>query len=617
MPPEANESFLTPKINGEVPDGLMSDIDEIIVDSSLHLPDMFTIRLQDPKLEWVDNSIFDFGKPVEITAQAAAEIGGGKGTLMTGAITALEPEFSAVGTHMLTIRGYDKTSRLHLSKISRTFAKQKDSDMARTIASEAGLTPDIDTTSVQYEYVMQNNQTNMEFLAERARRIGFQVFALDGKLYFKKGDFSLPGIVPILTLGTELRSFRPRMTVATQASKVRVLGWDAKGKKVIKSEAGPNANWNQGGATKTGGAAAKSAFGNKELWAVIADRPVATVDEAQALAEGLANDISSEFIEAEGVCFGNPVIKAGMKVKLEGLGKRFSGKYFVTSATHIFHAGGYETHFTVSGRQPNTINHLLDHRYHTNGNGGGRVEGVVVGLVTNLNDELNLGRVKVKFPWLIDNKSVEIESAWAKISSPMAGQDTKGFYYLPEINDEVLVAFEHGDVNRPYIVGVLWNSTDKPPLPNNQVVKAGKVVQRIIRSRVGHMIVFDDSTDKPSILIVDKTGENSIFIDSTKNAMDIKVKGNLTIDVGGDIAITAKGKVSVDAMRDISETTKGQFVVQATRSANITANMDLKLNGNLTATMQGGSTAAVKGGVAVNIEGSVSTNITGGIIKLN
>jgi uncharacterized protein involved in type VI secretion and phage assembly len=611
----SNISVFTIKIGGEELLNLAKDIDEVVVDSSLDLPDMCTIRLQDHDLIWVDESKIDFGKPIEITAQAAGNIGGNQGKLFSGEITAIEPHFSAEGVHTLTIRGYDQSQRLHRNKISRTFTQKSDTQIVGTIAQECGLSANADATGITYEYVLQNNQTNMEFLAERAQRIGFRVYVEEGKPCFKKGDYTSGNPVP-LDIEESLRSFRPRLTVASQASKVRVRGWDTKKKEVIKSEVGPNANWNMGGVTSTGGAIAKGTFGNNELFAIVSDQPVSTVDEAKALAEGLASDISSDFVEAEGVAYGNPLIRAGIKVDISNVGTRFSGKYFVTSAAHVYNAHGYETHFTVSGRQPLSFNQLLNSRS-SHRPGSSRIDGIVVGLVTNLNDDDNLGRVKVKFPWLVDAKDVEIESTWAKVAAPMAGQDKKGFYYLPEINDEVVLAFEHGDPNRPYIIGVLWNNTDKPPAPNNEVVKDGKVIKRIIQSRLGHKIVFDDSNDAPSILIMDKTGNNSIFIDSSKNNMDVKVKGNLSVEVGGNISIKATGKIDIEANQDITQKTKAKYTVEAMRSASITANMDLKLEGKLTAKMEGGSTADVKGGAGVNIDGGVAVSVTGAIIKLN
>src|SRR3972149_536693 len=86
------------------------------------------------------------------------------------------------------------------------------------------------------------------------------------------------------------------------------------------------------------------------------------------------------------------------------------------------------------------------------------ISGVVPGIVTNNQDPDGLGRVKIKFPWLSDDN----ETDWVRIATLMAGGQRGGFF-LPEVGDEVLVAFEHGDINHPYVIGALWNGVDKPP----------------------------------------------------------------------------------------------------------------------------------------------------------
>ena len=116
-----------------------------------------------------------------------------------------------------------------------------------------------------------------------------------------------------------------------------------------------------------------------------------------------------------------------------------------------------------------------------------RVYGMVVGVVTNNKDPDALGRVKVKFPWLSDTD----ESHWARVVTPMAGGG-RGFYFLPEVDDEVLVGFEHGDVGLPYVLGSLWNGKDKPPEKNDD----GKNNLRVIKSRSGHLIRLDDTDAK-------------------------------------------------------------------------------------------------------------------------
>jgi len=112
------------------------------------------------------------------------------------------------------------------------------------------------------------------------------------------------------------------------------------------------------------------------------------------------------------------------------------------------------------------------------------IHGVVVGIVTNNKDPEDLGRIKVNFPW----RGIQDESIWARIATLMAGQD-RGSYFLPEIGDEVLVSFEHGDIHQPYVIGSLWNGQDKPPETNSD----GKNNNRLIKSRSGHKFIFNDS----------------------------------------------------------------------------------------------------------------------------
>jgi hypothetical protein len=129
-------------------------------------------------------------------------------------------------------------------------------------------------------------------------------------------------------------------------------------------------------------------------------------------------------------------------VDVKGVGKRFSGKYYVTSTTHRYSGmEGYTTSFVVGGRKPNTLFELTGGGQSPGPSSAG-IQGVVVGVVTNLEDPDNLGRIKVKFPWLNDGQA-EVESFWCRMASPGASAEY-GIMWLPEVNDEVLVAFDSG-----------------------------------------------------------------------------------------------------------------------------------------------------------------------------
>jgi uncharacterized protein involved in type VI secretion and phage assembly len=174
--------------------------------------------------------------------------------------------------------------------------------------------------------------------------------------------------------------------------------------------------------------------------------------------------------------------------------------------------------------------------------------GLVVGIVTNNQDPEGLMRVRVRFPWLSDSD----ESAWARVISPMAGNG-RGFMYLPEVDDEVVVGFEHGDIHRPYVLGAVWNGVDVPPLSQSSAVDgSGQVNKRIIKSRAGHTILLDDTAGSEEITIVDKTGSNKIVLHSPDNSMQIKVQGDLMLEAQGKITLKAATGLDIDSSASLS-----------------------------------------------------------------
>jgi uncharacterized protein involved in type VI secretion and phage assembly len=191
---------------------------------------------------------------------------------------------------------------------------------------------------------------------------------------------------------------------------------------------------------------------------------------------------------------------------------------------------------------------------------GSRISGVVVGVVTNNADPEGLGRVKVKFPWLSDAE----ESFWARVAAPMAGKN-RGFYFLPEIDDEVLVTFEHGDARFPYVLGALWNGADKPPEKNED----GKNNLRSIRSRSGHVVRLDDTEGKEKIEIVDKSGKNSVILDTGKNTITITSSQDITLSAAqGTIKLEAQ-KIEIKSSTDLKLQAGAGMDVEASAVMNI------------------------------------------------
>ncbi|GAB3023321.1 phage baseplate assembly protein V [Natronobiforma cellulositropha] len=229
------------------------------------------------------------------------------------------------------------------------------------------------------------------------------------------------------------------------------------------------------------------------------------------------------------------------------------------------------------------------------------LHGVYVGTVTDNEDPEDLARVRVTFPW----RDLDDESNWARLATPMAGEQ-RGVYALPEVGEEVLVAFEEGDIHSPYVIGGLWNGKAKPPEKNTD----GENNRRLITSRAGHEIVLDDEKgeekveiqtpkgkrvvleDEETVTITDDDG-STITLDSKgitlksdsklslsgseielKADQDVSISG-MSVDIGGSSAvdIESKGNLGVDA--------GGMLDIGATGMAKIQSSAILTIKGSL------------------------------------
>ena len=181
-----------------------------------------------------------------------------------------------------------------------------------------------------------------------------------------------------------------------------------------------------------------------------------------------------------------------------------------------------------------------------------RIAGVIIGIVEDVEgDPLQLGRIRVSFPTL------GIKSNWARVASFFAGPDRGGFF-APAKGDEVLVAFEQGDLVRPYVIGALWNGVDKPPVP-----EASAQTQKTIRTGNGLQLMFDESADATRIEILDGTG-NSILIDTSGKRIAITSTGNIELSTqSGDVSISG---VNISLSASASVTVKGDTSAELSSS---------------------------------------------------
>lgn len=332
-------------INGTaLAEDLRSYLTRISVDDSLGQPSMFLLEFGNSNLRegkpMHDLDLFQIGHEVDVTLGQRGDLA----RVIVGEITGLEPSYAADNLPTLAVRGYDLRHRLQRGRKVRSFVQQTDSEIVRKIIREANVSArHVQDSPLTHEHLLQSGQTDLEFLLERAARIGFDI-KMQGKdlLFGPVAADASPALT--LSLADTLLEFHPRLSAVGQVSKVRVQGWDPKQKAAVSAEARQPGHAMGGGVD--GPTLAKQAFGEAVgLWA---DGSLTPKHEPGRLTQALLDASALALVTGEGVCIGCPTLQAGVVVALEGLGQRFSGAYYVTEASHVYDtAAGYTTRFSV------------------------------------------------------------------------------------------------------------------------------------------------------------------------------------------------------------------------------------------------------------------------------
>ena len=575
---------------------LSQKLHRILIEAQRNLPAMCEVEFWDEDLRVVDDPTLRPGTPLTVESGPATEDPTNRalGPIFDGEIVAIEPHFSSEGTRVV-VRAYDTSHRLHRSRKTRTFLMQPDNTIVSQIAADYGLTPRVDPTPGMNEYLCQANQTDWEFLCERAREIGFEIAVSQEQLVFRKaGADPLAGIPQRLELGENLLTLRARATAAEQPATTKVQSWNAILKMPVMGVAPAPVTENTPGDPTLMAMTIAAQFGIAED--IETDRALDMQANAMQHAQARRDHLAAVAFEAEGVCQGNPAMKPGGQVSIQGAGMRWNGTYTLSTVRHVFADDGFLTTFTISGQHDRSLLGLTrpgavrraDHQ-----RDAADLASPVVAKVTNTQDELQLGRVKVQFPWLGD----QAESHWAPVISMGAGSG-KGWQITPEVGDEVLVAFEHGDVRRPYVLGGIYNSQDLQPDPLNAVA-AGQTNLRTFKTRVGHLMTFNDSPGQEAItiethrgskivlqegptseiVITDSTGQNEIRIDGASNAVSIKSGANLTIESVANLELKATGQLTIEGQAGVEIKTPATLNVEGS-VATVKANGPMNVQGN-------------------------------------
>lgn len=623
----AFSSLISVKIGGaKLPDDIASLLTGGWVDLGAGVPGAFRLTFRDPYHLVLGKLGVDFGTPVILAPVAAGK--GAADPLITGEVTGMETDYDGTGTFTV-IRGYDPGHRLMRQSRVAAYRNQTASDIVRKVVTTAGVkVGKIQATRTVYEFISQANVTDWDFLARLADE-NEMVMSLDakGKFQFVTPDpasgappVSTPGEKSpfVLEAGTDVLRCRAAVTSADQIAKVEARGWDVTTKKKLTaiSPAATTPLIGIGTTPKKASAPFKAGV------LVETGTPYDRQSEVKFAAGALADDVTSSFAELEVTVRGNPKLRPGIPVTLADVGKPFEGKYTCTSVRHVFGDGDhYETLVTVSGRQWRSLFGLTSGGAATT---APRLPGVANALVTDVQDPLKQGRVKLQFPWLDDT----YVSDWTR-TVQMGGKGGGGIFPF-DVGDEVLVAFDRGALDHPFVVGGLYNGRDKPTVVKDVWLHdplKKKAIRHTLSDREGNRVdLLSQQTGlrKQGVRIASGNDRLTINLDRTKTEITVDSKGSVSITGGTSVSVDAGTDLTLSARRAINIRSGGMLNLQgrgmvSLRSLGGAVNVDAV--GALSLKAAGAATISTAGTIQVNSVANVGIRavslMLNGIVMVN
>jgi len=596
------------------------------IDQGVGVPAAFRLTFRDPRHLLLRDLGVDFGTEVVLTPIADGE--GVGDPLLTGEVTGMETDYDGVGTFTV-IRGYDPGHRLMRSRRVAAYRNQSAADIARRLAARDGVALGrIQPTRTVYDFISQSNVSDWDFLSRLADE-NEMVMSLDarGRFRFERPDpaagappVSTPGSKSssVLQGGVDILSCRAAVTAADQVATVESRGWDVTTKKEVVGTS--PARTNPGIRIGTTPGEAATAFRGGKL--VETDRPHDRQSEVRSAAAALSDDVTAAFAELELTVHGNPELRPGMPVTLTDVGEPFEGKYTVTSVRHVFGDGQpYRTSVTVSGRQWRSLYGLASGGATT---AAPRLPGVANALVTDVNDPLKQGRVRLRFPWLDDT----YVSDWTR-TVQLGGLDGGGIFPL-DVNDEVLVAFDRGALDHPFVIGGLYNGRDTPTrvadVPLHDTVRR-KASRHTVSDRDGNrMDLLSQKTGgrKQGVRLTSGDDRLTITLDRTRTEIVVDSDGDVTIRGGRSVSVEAGTDLTLSARRNLTIKSGGTLSVEGGGLVNVQSlggAVNVDALGALSLKALGATTVSSGGTVQVNAVANVgiraATLMLQGVVLVN
>jgi phage protein D len=587
---------------GELPPVWAAQLVSCVVDENVGLPDAAVLTFRDPDHEFLTKTGITIGTPLRVSVVTVT--GQARERLFNGEVTALEVDRDRTGSFTV-VRAFSKAHRLQRGRKVVAYRNMTAAAVVRKVAAGAGLAcGTVQAAPVTYKQLSQANVSDWDFLQFLAAESGAQVRVDDkGLLQFTKPQKASGAPAPstsaarnpmVLEYGRNLLTLRASLSAADGAQQVEVRGWDVTTKRPLVARQ-PSVDSDT---VVPGLSPALAARFGKSSKLTVTDTPYRTQAETKAVADAVAAQVGAGFGELEVLAEGNPMLRAGKPVALGNVGRAFSGKYTATAVQHVLEPhGGYRTTVWVSASPDRSLTGLV-----TGANApsrGPRMPGLAIGVVTDVREPAGSerGAVKLKFPWLDDTYVTD----WVR--TVQWGGKGGGGVVSPEVNDEVLVGFEQGLLDSPYVIGGLYNGVDKPSPHDVPLIDktTGKVNRRSIVSRSGHRVELLDARapGRSGVRMMSADERLEVFLDNRRDRIEMTVYAGRSRQVLSSVVLDKQG-ITLDAGR-------GNVSVSG-RNVDINGRVGVKI---------GGRTVDVTGASGVTVDGGLLGVLKAKLIRIN
>jgi len=545
-----------------------------------------------------DGNDFDPGKEIKI------EVGYGQQSdvIFEGIVVKHSIKISGNNDSRLIIECRDKAVKMTVGRHNAIYLKNKDSDIIGQLIENNGLQQDVAATAIEYEELVQNYCSDWDFLLSRAEVNGLLVIVDSGKVSVKAPDTSAPAELE-LTYGEDLLELHADLDARSQLKQVESASWDPKTQQLVTGNAPPESLNKQGDldSRKLAQVLGLDSFQLQTAGALQAAE-LKTWAQAQQLKAGLAR------IRGRMKFQGSALARPGTLIELKGVGNHFNGAVFVSSVNHQISDGNWITEVGF-GMAPDWFAEQRDLMAPPAAGLLPGVDGLQIGVVKKVNeDPAALYRVQVALPLL----NQPDQQMWARMANFYASGEV-GAFFLPEVDDEVLLGFLNNDPNNPVILGSLYSDKQKAPYEADEENNTKGIV-----TRNQLRIEFDEEKKITTIITPGKNGDTR---DSSKDGCNKVVlndekKSILLQDQTGNKVELSESGIVLDSPKDISITAKGKITLEATGEISVSSQADVSASGmNVNLEAQTGLTA--KGNATAELSASGQTTVKGAMVMIN